>query len=30
MADAPMSRRVFKAGKLVGVADQTSAVYRGP
>tara|TARA_Y100001970_G_scaffold76012_1_gene96358 strand:- start:8515 stop:9762 length:1248 start_codon:yes stop_codon:yes gene_type:complete len=29
MADAPMSRRVFKEGKLVGKADQTSAIYRG-
>jgi len=29
MADAPMSRRVFKAGKLVGAVDQSSVVYKG-
>ena len=29
MADAPMSRRVFKAGKLVGAVDQTSVIHRG-
>ncbi|MBD30554.1 MAG: hydrolase [Acidimicrobiaceae bacterium] len=28
MADAPMNRRVFKAGKLVASVDQTSAIYK--
>ena len=28
MADAPMSRRVFKSGNLVAATDQSSVLYR--